>query len=285
MVSVNEQLQEYDRMINGSSDNISENAIIKTLIEQGIKEFPAFLSILKKEHFSINNNAIIYTKMCEMFENNEDWSFVEIVTNIEYAGVKKHLIDVFTNPLYFANLDISLRSAYKIIEKNRLEFQKKRLETFSKELNKENVDTALSEIFDLLSNKDQQKKDNINEIIPTYIENIFNPKPKVTTKFNKLNEFNGGGWKKGNIHTFAGRPGQGKTAMLVSMVNYDLSLNRKVGILSLEMSTDQIITNLISNKTKIDNQRIDNYVVEAQKSENFRITVSSAINDLQMSNL
>lgn len=65
------------------------------------------------------------------------------------------------------------------------------------------------------------------------------------------------GLQKGSLHILAGRPGMGKTAFLGSLVSNTAKLSKaRVGFLSLEMGTDQVLGRLISLETGIDSKRL-----------------------------
>lgn len=61
----------------------------------------------------------------------------------------------------------------------------------------------------------------------------------------------------GNVYIVAGRPGQGKTGLLLTIAKHAAQRNKKrVGIFSLEMSRQQVAQRLIAQEGEIDLQRI-----------------------------
>lgn len=65
------------------------------------------------------------------------------------------------------------------------------------------------------------------------------------------------GWQKGDFVIDAGRPGQGKTALMMNIALHVAEKQKKsVAIFELEMSKQQLIQRLISQITGIDTQRL-----------------------------
>jgi replicative DNA helicase len=61
----------------------------------------------------------------------------------------------------------------------------------------------------------------------------------------------------GNVYIVAGRPGQGKTGLLLTIAKHAAQKNKKrVGIFSLEMSRLQVAQRLIAQEAEVDLQRI-----------------------------
>ncbi len=65
------------------------------------------------------------------------------------------------------------------------------------------------------------------------------------------------GLQPSDLLIIAGRPGQGKTGLLLSIAkNAGLTYKKHVAIFSLEMSNEQVVQRLISQQTGIDSQRL-----------------------------
>ncbi len=68
-----------------------------------------------------------------------------------------------------------------------------------------------------------------------------------------------GGLQKSDLLIIAGRPGQGKTGLLLSIAkNAGLTHKKHVAIFSLEMSNEQVVQRLIAQETGIDSHRLRN---------------------------
>lgn len=80
----------------------------------------------------------------------------------------------------------------------------------------------------------------------------------VPTGFTDLDRMLGG-LQPSDLLIFAGRPGAGKTAWMLTVANNAALLSKKrVAIFSLEMSNEQVVQRLVSQQTGIDSQRLRN---------------------------
>lgn len=79
----------------------------------------------------------------------------------------------------------------------------------------------------------------------------------IATGFRDTDKYLDGGFSPQDLVLIAGRPGQGKTASLVAMVNHmGIDLRKRVAIFSLEMSTDRILARMAANLSGIDSRVI-----------------------------
>lgn len=66
-----------------------------------------------------------------------------------------------------------------------------------------------------------------------------------------------GGMQASDLLILAGRPGRGKTSLLLSIALHAAKIRKKhIAIFSLEMSTEQLVQRLVSQETQIDSQRL-----------------------------
>jgi replicative DNA helicase len=78
----------------------------------------------------------------------------------------------------------------------------------------------------------------------------------VPTGFKDLDKLLGG-MQNSDLLILAGRPGRGKTSLLLSMALNSAKLHKKrVAIFSLEMSNEQLVQRLVSQETAIDSHRL-----------------------------
>lgn len=121
-------------------------------------------------------------------------------------------------------------------------------------LNGQSVDDIISEVNSVVGN-DLIKNDNeeildMQTALKISLEDIgdvmTNGKTAgVPTGYPKLDQITGG-WLKGNVILFAGRPGQGKTICLLEHSKWAAKLGFPVLFLSLEMPVDSLIKRMIS---------------------------------------
>ena len=70
----------------------------------------------------------------------------------------------------------------------------------------------------------------------------------VPTGFTSLNSLTGG-WQNSDLIVIAGRPGMGKSALCSATISACAFNKQAVGVISLEMSTQQLVTRLMSNNS------------------------------------
>jgi replicative DNA helicase len=78
----------------------------------------------------------------------------------------------------------------------------------------------------------------------------------VPTGFADIDKILQGGLRPSDVVIVAGRPSMGKTAFMMAVALNIASLNRPVGIFSLEMSTRGLVGRLLSMKSLVDNEHI-----------------------------
>lgn len=89
------------------------------------------------------------------------------------------------------------------------------------------------------------------EIEKAYLLRQKGELPGISTGFNQLDSATGG-WQSPDLIILAGRPSMGKTAFVISTARFmAYRMNRKIDFYSLEMSSVQLMTRVISAETDI----------------------------------
>ncbi|MGX7592812.1 replicative DNA helicase [Candidatus Karelsulcia muelleri] len=119
------------------------------------------------------------------------------------------------------------------------------------------AERRLFEINNKTNIKDNTKS--INDLLNNTIKNIKDNKGKLSgipSGFKGLDQVTCG-WQKSELTILAARPGMGKTSFALSMAR-NIVINFKIPtlILSLEMSSAQLVTRLISSETGIPSERL-----------------------------
>lgn len=79
--------------------------------------------------------------------------------------------------------------------------------------------------------------------------------PGISTGFTELDEITAG-LQKDELTILAGRPGMGKTAILLALLMNAAKAGQRVGIFSLEMSETSLMQRLMAMETKIDGDKL-----------------------------
>jgi replicative DNA helicase len=95
----------------------------------------------------------------------------------------------------------------------------------------------------------------------------------VATGFSKLDQLTSG-WQPSDLVIIAARPGMGKTAFVMSMAkNMAIDFDIPVAIFSLEMSSVQLITRMISSETGISSEKLRKGNLETYEWEALNVKV------------
>lgn len=84
------------------------------------------------------------------------------------------------------------------------------------------------------------------------------------------------GWQRTDLVIIAARPSMGKTAFVLSMArNMAVNHNKKVALFSLEMSSIQLVTRLISSETELGSQKLKSGRLEDWEWEHLNRKITS----------
>ncbi len=131
---------------------------------------------------------------------------------------------------------------------------------------RELIETVMGEaekaIFNVGERRTRHDVRSIREVLSDYydhIEALMRRSEEVVgvpTGFIDLDRMTGG-LQPSDLLIVAGRPGQGKTAWMLTVANNAALLHKKrVAIFSLEMSNEQVVQRLIAQNTGIDSQKL-----------------------------
>jgi replicative DNA helicase len=95
----------------------------------------------------------------------------------------------------------------------------------------------------------------------------------LATGFTKLDALTSG-WQPSDLVIIAARPGMGKTAFVISMAkNMAIDFNHGVAVFSLEMSSVQLITRMISSETGLTSEKLRKGNLEPHEWEQLNVKV------------
>jgi replicative DNA helicase len=124
------------------------------------------------------------------------------------------------------------------------------------------LDEAEAQIFQLSERRLQGTAIHVRAILKDtfeYIERLYDRKEHVTglaTGFTKLDELTSG-FQNADFIIIAGRPSMGKTAFALNVVKYaGVELRRRILVLSLEMSKEQLVQRLLCAEAKVNSQSV-----------------------------
>ena len=160
----------------------------------------------------------------------------------------------------------------------------------SNEIIEESYDET-KDVFDLLDKAEAKLYDvtqgNIKKSSETAQSLVIQAKKKIEaisnkdglsgipSGFDKIDKLTSG-WQESDLIIIAARPGMGKTALTLSMArNIAVNQNIPVGFFSLEMSSVQLITRLISSETGLSSEKLRTGRLEKHEWEQLNVKVKS----------
>jgi replicative DNA helicase len=234
------------------------------LIEQDA--VPKAIEILKPEAFYEKRNRTIFEAMTSLYEADEPIDTVSIYEELKKLGK----VDESGGAAYLGKLTQDISSAANIDYHARIVLEKwilRQLITASMEIARnayegsedvfDLLDSAESKIFQIseegikesFKSMDKAVKEALELIEAIHSKNISSF--SVPSGFFELDELLGG-FQKSDLIIIAARPSMGKTAFAMSAArNAAIDHHTPIGIFSLEMSTIQLATRLISAEARI----------------------------------
>ncbi len=225
----------------------------------------AVIDILTPEMFYKDAHQIIYTAILDLFKNSEPIDILTVTNKLKTMDK----LDVVGGPYYISKLTNRVVSAANIEFHARIIIQKyiqRRLIEISSETIKEAfedttdvfdlLDSAESKIYDLSDNTLRKQSGNMLNLVNQAIKEIENAKNVgegirgVTSGFMDLDRLTQG-WQKSDLIILAARPSMGKTAFALNMARNAAIAGKPIAFFSLEMSSIQLVTRLISSESDI----------------------------------
>ncbi len=228
------------------------------------------IDIIHADVFYKPAHQYIYNAIFKLFENSEPIDLLTISNQLR----KDERLESVGGDFYLINLSQKVSSAAHIEFHARIILQKfiqRRLISISSEIITNSYDETV-DVFDLLDEaetklfditqgnlkKSSEAAGNLVSQALKKIEEISNSEGMsgIASGFSKLDNLTSG-WQPSDLIIIAARPGMGKTAFVMSMAqNISIKFDIPVAIFSLEMSSIQLITRMISSETGISSEKL-----------------------------
>lgn len=246
--------------------NLEEVVLGAMMIDKkGVDEV---IDILHPDAFYGKKHQVIYEAILQLFEAGEPVDLLTVANRLrqnkklEIAGGEFYLVQLTQKVSSSAHIEFHARI---VLQK----FIQRSLIKISNEIIHDSYDEAV-DVFDLLDSAESKLYDvsqgNLKSSVETAqslvllakknIEEIANKEglSGVPSGFEKLDKLTSG-WQPSDLIIIAARPGMGKTALTLSMArNMAVGHNIPVAFFSLEMSSVQLITRLISSETGLSSE-------------------------------
>src|SRR5690625_3943155 len=247
------------------------------------------IDILHPDAFYSKKHQAIYEAILQLFEAGEPVDLLTVANRLRQS----QKLEVAGGEFYLVQLTQKVSSSAHIEFHARIVLQKyiqRSLIKISSEIIHDSYDETI-DVFDLLDTAESKLYDvsqgNLQSSVQTAqnlviqakrnIEEIANKEglsgiPSGFTKLDKLTS----GWQPSDLIIIAARPGMGKTALTLSMArNITVDHNIPVAFFSLEMSSIQLITRLISSETQLSSEVLRTGNLEKHEWEQLNVKVKN----------
>lgn len=245
------------------------------------------IDILHSEAFYDKRHQEIFSAIYTLFQNTEPIDLRTVSNQLKKDGK----LDAAGGDFYLIGLTQKVASSAHIEYHSRIILQKyiqRKLISISSEIIEKSYDET-TDVFDLLDDaeaklfevtqgnlkKGAEVAENLVMQAIKKIEEIGNKEGMsgLATGFTKLDALTSG-WQPSDLIIIAARPGMGKTAFVISMAkNMAIDFKEPVAIFSLEMSSVQLITRMISSETGLKSEKLRKGNLEPHEWEQLNIKV------------
>lgn len=245
------------------------------------------IDILHPEVFYRPAHQYIFEAIHDLFEKSQPVDLLTVSAQLKKDGK----LDLAGGEFYLIQLTQKVSSSAHIEFHARIILQKfiqRSLIKISNEIIEASYDEG-TDVFDLLDNAEAKlyevTQGNIKRSSETAQDLVIQAKKRieeiankeglsgVPSGFPKLDALTSG-WQPSDLVIIAARPGMGKTALTLSMArNIAVDHNMPVAFFSLEMSSVQLITRLISSETHLSSEKLRTGNLEKHEWEQLNVKV------------
>ena len=263
-----------------------EEAVLGAMMidKKGVDEV---IDILQSDAFYKDAHKHIFEAIFQLFTDSQPVDLLTVSAQLK----KNAKLELAGGDFYLIQLTQKISSSAHIEFHSRIILQKyiqRSLIRISSEIIEESYDDT-TDVFDLLDKAESKlyevTQGNVKRSSETAqslviqakkrIEEIANKEglSGIATGFEKLDKITSG-WQPSDLVIIAARPGMGKTAFVLSMArNVAIDFGHPVALFSLEMSSVQLITRLISSETGLSSEKLRTGKLEKHEWEQLSVKV------------
>ncbi len=228
------------------------------------------VDILHDAAFYNEKHQHIFKSVVRLFGENQPVDILTVASDLRKEGLMKQA----GGEVYLAQLSQKVSSAAHIEYHARIIIQKhiqRELIRISSEIIEsafdettdvlELLDSSEQKLFEVAQGNLKRNYESSEALIRQALERIEHISKQeglsgVPSGFSDLDRITSG-WQPSDLIILAARPGMGKTAFVLSMArNMAIEHDKKVAIFSLEMSSVQLITRIISSETGLNSEKL-----------------------------
>ncbi len=245
------------------------------------------IDILRPQVFYKEAHQHIYEAIVKLFENTEPIDLRTVSAQLkkdealEKAGGDFYLVQLTRKVASSAHIEFHARIILqKFIQRELIKISSEIIEDAYDETTDvfDLLDSAESKLYDVTQGNLKKSSETAQSLViqaKKKIEEISNKKglSGIPSGFDRIDKLTSG-WQPSDLVIIAARPGMGKTAFVLSMArNIAVNSNIPVAFFSLEMSSIQLITRLISSETGLSSEKLRTGKLEKHEWEQLNVKI------------
>ena len=228
------------------------------------------IDILQPDAFYKTAHQYIFNAIYQLFHDSQPIDLLTVSSalrkdgKLEIVGGEFYLVQLSQRVASSAHIEFHARIILqKFIQRTLIRISNEIIETAYKDSTDvfDLLDEAESKLYDVTQGNIKRSSQSAQNLVieaKTRIEEISKREglSGVSTGFLKLDKLTSG-WQPSDLIIIAARPGMGKTALTLSMAR-DIAVTKEIPVafFSLEMSSVQLITRLISAETGLSSEKL-----------------------------
>ncbi len=232
------------------------------------------IDFIQADDFYHDHHRFIYQAILDLFHHSEPVDLVTVSTKLQAQGK----LETIGGPEYLAEIQNEVPIATHVFQYAQLVKHRATLRKLIKAGNditglgydseksiEELLESAEKRIFSISQTFLKDRFIPIKEILTASYEKFCeineNPelayKDRIPTSFKDLDNKLNGGFSPSDLIIIAARPSMGKTAFALAIsMKVSIEQNKKVGIISLEMSKEQLVDRMLCSRLEIDSWKL-----------------------------
>lgn len=240
----------------------------------------AVVDLLKPEAFYVDAHSRIYNAVLSLWKDRQAVDILTVTNQLKKSGE----LEIIGGAYYISKLTNRVASSANIEFHARIVLQKyiqRMLIQISTDTIREAfedstdvldlLDKAESGLFAIAENNIKKNYSKMSDLLQEAIEQIEKAKTQedgvsgIPSGFSALDKVTAG-WQRSDLIILAARPGMGKTAFVLALArNAAIDFKKPVAFFSLEMSSVQLVTRLISGETGLKADKLKRGQLEAHE--------------------
>ena len=246
-----------------------EEAVLGAMLidKKGVDEV---IDLIQPEAFYKSAHQTIFEAIFQLFQDSQPIDLLTVSSELrkrgklESIGGEYYLVQLSQRVASSAHIEFHARIILqKFIQRSLIKISNEIIESAYKESTDvfDLLDEAESKLYDVTQGNIKKSSESAQNLVleaKKKIEEISKREglSGISTGFEKLDKLTSG-WQPSDLIIIAARPGMGKTALTLSMARNIAVLKQiPVAFFSLEMSSIQLITRLISSETGLSSEKL-----------------------------